>query len=169
MRRHFRWLVVILIITVLAGWISLPTTEGVLFQIDSDGTPPPDLAFSVHQSLGLDLVGGLRVLLEAELPPGSFTVDDLRQAANNVGRRVNALGVTEATVQVQGSNRILVELPGQTDPQAAIDTIQQTALLEFVNFSNLGSQAEQLVGQHILTTEQDVIQKQREQAAEANT
>jgi protein-export membrane protein SecD len=169
MQRHFRWLIVILIITVFAGWVSLPTTEGVQFQIDSDGTAPPDFAFSVHQSLGLDLVGGIRVLLEAELPPGSFTVDDLRQAANNVGRRVNALGVTEPTVQVQGSNRILVELPGQTDPCAAINTIQRTALLEFVNFSNLGAQSGQLVGQHILTSEQDMIQKQREQASGENT
>ena len=44
-------------------------------------------------------------------------------------------------MQVQGANRILVELPGETDPQAAIDTIQQTALLEFVDFSGMAGRS----------------------------
>lgn len=169
MQRHLRWLIIILLITAFAGWISLPTTEGTQFEWDSDGDQTADFVFSVHQSLGLDLVGGLRVLLEAQLPPGSFTREDLQQTANNVARRVNALGVTEPTIQVQGENRILVELPGQTDPEAAVETIQQTALLEFVNFSGLGGgQAQQLVGQKILTTEQDLIAKQRQQTAETS-
>src|SRR5690606_10671488 len=79
--------------------------------------------------------------------------------------RVNALGVTEPTVQVQGNSRILVELPGETDPNVAIDTIQQTALLEFVDFSGLGAQALQLEGRRILTTEQLLIEEQRRAAA----
>ncbi|PJF25420.1 MAG: protein translocase subunit SecD, partial [Phototrophicales bacterium] len=76
-------------------------------------------------------------------------------------RRVNALGVTEPTVQVQGNNRILVELPNVSDPNAAVSTIQQTALLEFVNFSGLGGQVDQFIGQHILTTQQALILSQR--------
>lgn len=167
MRGHFRWLIVILVLTIFAGWVSLPSTEGVQWQYDSDGDGTPDITFAPHQSLGLDLVGGLRVLLQAELPPGSYTVEDLRQTANNVARRVNALGVTEPTVQVQGSSRILVELPGQNDPQAAINAIQQTALLEFVDFSGMSGQVAQYEGQHIITTEQVLIQQQREAAAAA--
>ena len=165
MRGHIRWLIVIVLLTIFAGWVALPSTEGVQWQYDSDGDGTPDITFAPHQSLGLDLVGGLRVLLQAELPPGSYTVEDLRQTANNVARRVNALGVTEPTVQVQGNSRILVELPGQTDPEAAIGTIQQTALLEFVNFSGLGGQISQYEGQHVITTEQVLIQNQREAAA----
>ena len=169
MRGHIRWLIVIVLLTIFAGWVSLPSTEGVQWQYDSDGDGTPDISFAPHQSLGLDLVGGLRVLLQAELPPGSYTVEDLRQTANNVARRVNALGVTEPTVQVQGSSRILVELPGETDPESAINAFQQTALLEFVNFSGLGGQVAQYEGQRILTTEQVLIQQQREAAAAASS
>jgi protein-export membrane protein SecD len=75
----------------------------------------------------------------------------MRATANNVARRVNALGVTEPTVQVQGANRILVELPGITDEQEAINTIQKTALLEFVDFSGLSGQASNFEGKKIKT------------------
>ncbi len=165
MSRQAGWLIVIIILCLFCGWVSLPETDGIHWDTDGDGTP--DINFNIRQSLGLDLVGGLRVLLTAELPPGSFTVDDLRQAANNVARRVNALGVTEPTVQVQGSNRILVELPGISNREEAIDTIQQTAALEFVDFSGLGSQAQQLEGHKVLTTQQVLIEQQRQANAAA--
>ena len=61
----------------------------------------------ITQSLGLDLVGGLRVLLQADIPTQNFSREELAETANNVSRRVNALGLTEATVQVQGRDRIL--------------------------------------------------------------
>lgn len=152
MRRNRLWLIIIVALAIFALWVTLPDNAGIV--IDSDGDGTPEVNFNLRQSLGLDLVGGLRVLLAAQLPEGSYTAGDLQQAANNVARRVNGLGVTEATVQVQGSNRILVELPGVTDPQQAVDTIQATALLEFVNFSGLGSQAADYDGQKILTTRQ---------------
>ncbi len=152
MRRNRLWLIVIVALAVFALWVSLPDNAGIV--IDSDGDGTPEVNFNLRQSLGLDLVGGLRVLLAAQLPEGSYTAGDLQQAANNVARRVNGLGVTEATVQVQGSNRILVELPGVNDPQQAVDTIQATALLEFVSFSGLGSRAVEYDGQSILTTRQ---------------
>jgi protein-export membrane protein SecD len=178
MRRHVYWLIFIVILTAFCVWVALPNTR--ISNIpdscykDTPGGPPqqgihvsftgectPDIQLNVTQSLGLDLVGGLRVLLQAELPPGSFTVDNLRDTANNVGKRVDALGVGSATVQVQGANRILVELPGVHDPKAAIDTIQKTALLEFVDFSTIASQAQSYVGRRILTDKQAEIQQQR--------
>lgn len=160
MAKHYRWLAVILVLVVFSVWVVLPDTTGVKFDFNNDNTT--DFEFNVKQSLGLDLVGGLRVLLQAELPPDSFTRDDLLETANNVSRRVNALGLAEATVQLQGSNRILVELPGVTDPDQAISTIQQTALLEFVDFADLNfSQVDSLIGQRVLTTEQDRINKAR--------
>ncbi len=160
MTANFRWLIVVILLTVFATWVSLPDTTGIHLDTNGDGTP--DINLNVEQSLGLDLVGGLRVLLQADLPADQFTADDLRQTANNVARRVNSLGVTEPTVQVQGSNRILVELPGETDPQGAINTIQKTALLEFVDFTGLSSQTSTFEGQKILTTEQLKIQSARE-------
>lgn len=179
MQRHLRWLALILLLSGFALWVSLPGTlisnvaescyqnvaggapkQGVHF--DGDGDCKEEITLNVRQSLGLDIIGGLRVLLQSELPPGSYTADDLRNAANNVSRRVNALGVGEATVQVQGSSRILVELPGVTDPQQAVDTVQKTALLEFVDFSGLSSQVGQLTGRKILTDEQLRIEQGRE-------
>jgi protein-export membrane protein SecD len=159
MSSHLRWLIVIVVIAAFCIWVSVPDNQGIHIDSNNDGTP--DISLNVQQSLGLDLVGGLRVLLQAELPPGSFTVEDLRQTANNVARRVNALGVTEPTVQVQGADRILVELPGVSDPEQAIATIRQTALLEFVNMSGLGGRVVEFEGHLVLTTQQVINRDQR--------
>jgi protein-export membrane protein SecD len=178
MKGHWSWLVFILLVTIFAVWVSLPDTKIINvdptcykdadsvpkqgIHITADGDCSEEFTLNVTQSLGLDLVGGLRVLLQAEPPPGSFTVDSLRETANNVEKRVDALGVGSATVQLQGANRILVELPGVRDPQAAIDTVQKTALLEFVDFKGLSGQVGQFTGQRILTDKQLEIQGQRQ-------
>ena len=160
MRANIRWLVLIILLTAFALRVSLPGSEDLV--IDSNGDGEPEFVLSAQQSLGLDLVGGLRVLLKADLPPGQYTAEDLGQTANNVSRRIDALGVSEATIQVlPGSGRILVELPGVSDPEQAVATIQQTALLEFVDFSGLGGQAQDFDGQRILTTAQLEIQQRR--------
>jgi protein-export membrane protein SecD/preprotein translocase SecF subunit len=86
----------------------------------------------VHQ--GLDLQGGLQVVLEADMPPGQELQDGAMEAARViVDNRVNGLGVTEPLVQLQGENRIIVELPGISDPDLAVSTIKETGLLEFVD------------------------------------
>ncbi len=93
----------------------------------------PEEARSLEFRRGLDLQGGLQVLLVADLPPGE-TIDrgSLETAAKIVESRVNALGLTEPVVQVRGERHIIVELPGVDNPEQAIDTIRETALLEFV-------------------------------------
>ncbi len=154
MRRHWFWLVAIVCLTAFSVWVVLPE-ESKGFTVDLNNDAEPDW---VEFSQGLDLVGGLRVLLEAELPSDAYTTDELRETSNSVSRRVNALGLSEATVQLQGSSRVLVELPGVTDPAQAIDTIQQTARLEFVDFGGLSAnQVSQLIGQRILTDQQALI------------
>ena len=175
MSSHGRWLILIVALTAFCVWVATPPEfKGVQsaacaaaepderaslrctenLEIDTDGDGVPEFALNITQSLGLDLVGGLRVLLQADVPAGSFAPEDLAETANNVSRRVNALGLTEATVQVQGSDRILVELPGVRDPEQAIATIQQTALLEFVDFGGLSGQVFDLVDREIVTSEQ---------------
>ncbi|MFZ4812887.1 MAG: protein translocase subunit SecD [Phototrophicaceae bacterium] len=164
MQRQTGWLIAILGIAIFCTWMALPSTNGTAIDFNFDGTPET----VINQPLGLDLVGGLRVLLAAELPPDAYTPEELQETANSVARRVNSLGLSESTVQVQGNNRILVELPGVRDPQQAIDAIQQTALLEFVNFSGLSGQVAQFVNQPVLTTEQDKVIQQRRIVAEAS-
>ncbi len=177
---HARWLAFIVALTAFCLWVATPPeTKGVQseacalagepapadlkcsenLELDFDGDGAPEFVLNITQSLGLDLVGGLRVLLQADTAADSFTADELGETANNVSRRVNALGLTEATVQVQGRDRILVELPGVRDPAQAVATIQQTALLEFVDFGGLRGQVMSLVGEEIVTSEQVALRQ----------
>jgi SecD/SecF fusion protein len=81
--------------------------------------------------LGLDLQGGLRVVLQAE--DENPTPEDLETARNVIENRVNQFGVAEPLVQTTGNNRIVVELPGlsSADQARAADLIGQSAVLEF--------------------------------------
>lgn len=89
-------------------------------------------SITIHQ--GLDLQGGLQVVLETDLPPDQTLQEGSMEAARIiVDNRVNGLGVTEPLVQLQGSSRMIVELPGVSDPDMAISTIRETGLLEFVD------------------------------------
>ncbi len=122
--RTYRWLVIILVVVGVAIWIDLPNNPGIhIAGINKD----------IDTRLGLDLVGGVQALLEADLPEGTAVDSEKMQTATRiVENRVNGLGVTEALVQQAGEHRIVVELPGIEDPTIAIATIQETGLLEFV-------------------------------------
>lgn len=158
--KHLRWLALIVVLTILCVWVVIPKEENFTLDFNDDGEA--DFVILGQQPLGLDIVGGLRVLLQAAVPNDQFTPEELAETSNNVSRRVNALGLSEATIQVQGANRILVELPGVTDRDQAINTIQQTALLEFVDFGGLSSQAASYVGTKIYTTGQAELQMSEE-------
>lgn len=94
--------------------------------------PGPQRSIEIHR--GLDLQGGLQVVLESDLPESQSLPDGAMEAARIVvDNRVNGLGVTEPLVQLQGEDRIIVELPGIDDPDLAISTIRETGLLEFVD------------------------------------
>ena len=84
-------------------------------------------------SLGLDLVGGSRLMLEAQtsdvIPTITPEVMDSLQYA--IEKRVNAMGVGETIVQRVGEKRLLVEIPNITDTAKAKEFIGQTAQLEF--------------------------------------
>lgn len=82
--------------------------------------------------LGLDLKGGLHVILTAKAAPGSpVTEDAMEQALLVIRKRVDKLGVAEPGISRQGSQSILIQLPGIKDPKRALDVIGKTALLEF--------------------------------------
>ncbi|MCL4861455.1 MAG: hypothetical protein KJZ93_18705, partial [Caldilineaceae bacterium] len=84
--------------------------------------------------LGLDLRGGTQVLLESDLAEGvAMPQGAIDTAKVIVENRVNGLGVAEAIVQVQGEDRIIVELPGVNNPEQAIETLRSTGQLEFVD------------------------------------
>lgn len=81
---------------------------------------------------GLDLQGGVHVVMEVQEAEGVRITDDVVvRTMAVIERRINALGVAEPIVQRQGDRRIIVELPGVHDPDQAVETIGKTALLEF--------------------------------------
>jgi SecD/SecF fusion protein len=81
--------------------------------------------------LGLDLQGGLEVVLEAR-PPAGRQLDeaDLDRSLEIIRNRVDKLGVAEPTITKQGTNQISVELPGVKNADRARELIGQTARLE---------------------------------------
>ena len=127
-QRYSSWLVAILLIAAGALYVVLPSSV-INFNLGN-------LNFNRSQfRQGLDLQGGIQVLLEADLPEGAdINTAAMETAKSIVEQRVNGLGVSEPTIQTQGErrDRIVVELPGFTDPEQAIATIKQTGLLEFV-------------------------------------
>ena len=87
--------------------------------------------------LGLDLQGGMHLVLEVNDPEGTMTSEAVADAIDRAERilrtRIDEFGVEEPLVQKVGSDRIIVELPGigLDDESRAKDLIQQSAFLEF--------------------------------------
>ena len=130
--RDIRMLIGILIVAALAFYVADPASPG--FHIDLFGLRI-DQDFPIRE--GLDLKGGVQVLLEADVPPGTRVDPGSMEAARQiVASRVNALGVSEPLVQLASGNRIIVQLPGIKDPDAAIRTFGETGLLEFIDAGN---------------------------------
>lgn len=95
-------------------------------------TPPTE---KINQ--GLDIRGGLSVVLTAHTNDGSdVTTEQMETSRSIIESRVNALGASEATVQVQGSNQILVQIPGLSDTQTALNTIGKTGQLSFARLDS---------------------------------
>ena len=114
-RRNFTGLIILAAIVASVLYLWQPWNTG--------GLPPI--------RLGLDLQGGLRVVLQSEEP--NPVREDLNAARQVVENRVNAFGVAEPLIQTQGNNRIVVELPGLSaaDQERALGLIGQQAMLEF--------------------------------------
>ena len=86
--------------------------------------------------LGLDLVGGSRIVYEAELPEGYDAANlsgDMETAQSMIRQRLTNQGFTEATVALSGDRRISVEIPQITNPEEAVQTLGSTAQLLFMD------------------------------------
>ncbi|MDD2190586.1 MAG: protein translocase subunit SecD [Eubacteriales bacterium] len=97
--------------------------------------------------LGLDLSGGVYVVMEAQTDVSGEELKKLMtQTQAVIEERVNQMGLSEPIVTIEGTNRIRVELPGAEDAEDAINTIGKTAQLQFIMADNTvvldGSQVE---------------------------
>ncbi len=137
-RNQYARLIIIILISALAIWIDASNTLKITNPINGELV----MQRSVTPRLGLDLRGGLQVLLEADLPAKTaIDADALSVARTIIENRTNALGVSENVIQVAGDRRIVGEFPGLEDSEAVLAILQRTGLLEFVNMSNTPLQA----------------------------
>lgn len=112
---------IILVVAALAVLSVVPLFPGVKW-----------LPFANLIKQGLDLKGGVHVVLEAQDTPEAPVTDDrVKQAMAILENRVNAFGVAEPVIQQEGSRRIIIELAGVQDPDEAVGTLIKTAYLEF--------------------------------------
>lgn len=145
-------LALIFALTVFAGLIAMPkeifvNINAFGLKIDKITRPSLNLNFgriSIQRNLdlvlGLDLAGGSRLAFEVD----TSGIEEERKktaldaAKNIIERRVNLFGVSEPNVQTssfEGTDRIIVELPGVTNPKDAVDLIGRTAQLGFAEVS----------------------------------
>ncbi|MGL6064601.1 MAG: protein translocase subunit SecD [Fusobacteriaceae bacterium] len=105
------------------------------------------LTFKKPIKLGLDLKGGVYVVLEASPENGvALDTEAMDRLVEVLDRRINGLGVAESVVQKTGSNRVIIELPGVKDTEEAIKLIGKTALMEFKIMN-----ADESLGETLLT------------------
>ena len=114
MVRRLKWkAVLVVLITALAIHLGLPLKEKI--------------------NLGLDLQGGMHLILRVDT--SSLSPQEkkgvMERALAIVRNRVDQFGVSEPSIQIQGKDRIVVQLPGVTERERAIDLLGKTALLEF--------------------------------------
>ncbi|MGH3000875.1 MAG: protein translocase subunit SecD, partial [Gaiellaceae bacterium] len=91
----------------------------------------------IHQkpTLGLDLQGGLEVVLKAVPPKGqSVDASGMTTAVSIVQSRIDKLGVSSPEVRKQGTDQIVVQLAGVHDPAKAAAIIGKTAQLQLFDF-----------------------------------
>jgi preprotein translocase subunit SecD len=114
-RKRLTWLGGIVV--VLIGLIGLGTVTGA--------------GASFVPKLALDLQGGTQIILAPQLADGQkVTEEQLNQAVGIIRQRVDATGVSEASVKTQGANNIIVEIPGTPD-ETTLKLIRSSAKLQF--------------------------------------
>lgn len=99
---------------------------------------------------GLDIKGGVSVILTAKPGPGqTLTADDIDRAQLIIQNRVNKLGASETSIQKQGTASLLVQIPGVKNAQSALKIINTTGRLEFVDVSTMPSSTQTAISDWI--------------------
>ncbi len=138
MQRHFIYLGIIIVLAGLAGWgvVKLKTRQG------------------------LDVQGGIRMTLRAEvekLPPEEqrrWDQSRLNLVADILQKRIDTLGVVEPGIFKRGDREIVIELPGFTNQQEALDLLSVTARLEFRYLKDVRTEKNPM-GRYELVIEKD--------------
>jgi preprotein translocase subunit SecD len=130
-RRNTNWLIVIIVLILVSAFIV--SRDNITIPNPFNGQTLFTRSTAIR--LGLDLRGGLQTLLEADVPADqAVSAQDLAITRQILENRANGLGVSEVVMQTAGDRRIVAEFPGVTNPEEVVAALQQTALLEFVDF-----------------------------------
>jgi preprotein translocase subunit SecD len=170
MRNRWRLLITV-IVTVISLLIVWPWPGGLSlhlgnFRLERQGF-----------TLGLDLQGGTHLVLQADMSkaPDQDASQVLKGVIQVLSRRVNAYGVAEPVIQSQGTDRVIVELPGVKDIEEAKKLIGQTAQLDFREFdqatggwkvataTGLDGQEKELTGKYFRPNAQVVFEQRSNQ------
>lgn len=128
MKRYYFTLALIVLLLGLTIWFNVPGHPQIKIG---------NFERSMDLIQGLDLQGGVQVLLEADLPAETpIDPQALEDARTILENRTNALGVSENLFQVAGERRIVAEFPGLSDPEKVLAVIKETGLLEFVDLQD---------------------------------
>lgn len=114
MGKYFRWKVLLIIaVTAFCIWRAYPPSEKI--------------------NLGLDLQGGIQLLLQIETDkvPAELRADATERVVEVVRNRIDEFGVREPVITKQGKDQVVVQLPGITDRERAREIVGKTAHLEF--------------------------------------
>ena len=133
MRSRNTWLAVIIVLVAFSLWVDLVPR----ITVRSPFTDKLLIDQNTELRRGLDTLGGLQTLLEADVANcSSVKQSDLQVTRQILESRANALGVSEIVMQIAGQCRIVAEFPGVTKPEEVVAALQQTALLEFVDMGS---------------------------------
>ncbi len=122
---------IILLAVVASGWFLYDNYESC-----AEHRTEGDLSTACSPiKLGLDLQGGMHLVLEVEDREGTMTPESRADATDRalkiIRTRIDQFGVEEPLIQKSGTDRIIVELAGISDEGRAKDILQQTAFLQF--------------------------------------
>ncbi|MCC7107276.1 MAG: hypothetical protein IT307_19245, partial [Chloroflexi bacterium] len=123
-----RWrLIIILAITLFCAVVLWPSEGGLKLSLGSWNFQRDNF------KLGLDLQGGSQLVLQADMSKVAEAdrASAIKGVAQVIERRVNAFGVAEPIIQVRGTDRVIVELPGEKDTEQAKQLIGKTAQMDF--------------------------------------
>lgn len=103
------------------------------------------VVWKIPMTKGLDIAGGMRVVLQADTKDPDWPKTDVQKQADTmqsirdtISKRAAGIGgVTDPRVQVQGNSQLVVELPGTKNPEDALRQIKSTASLKFYHLKNV--------------------------------
>jgi protein-export membrane protein SecD len=139
-----RWkIVLVLVVLAFSAWKASYTFRFLSLSEEQKASMPVEQVEALENQslrLGLDLKGGMHLVLEVDKEGLSSDEahDAMDRALEVIGNRIDQFGVAEPSIQREGDDRIIVQLPGLQDEQRAKGLIGRTALLEFVPVAPAG-------------------------------